>query len=163
MWIIRSLQICGCVVLFSILAWSQNNEEPVKEGITLADLGVTVEQKTQIDAMWKLKRQKHAQSVKDLKTFNRLVKDSLIGDKEIQETLKKVRTKRKAMQIQIDKAEEALIKTLSPRAQLHLTILGILDNGLPRRIVKNQEDKTEGQKNNDTPIPVEQPVERTPQ
>ncbi len=163
LWIKRTVQICGCVMLCCVFAVAQKNEDPAKEGITLADLGVTPEQKTQIDAMWKLKRQKHTQAVKDLKTLNRFVKDSLIDEKEIQETLKKFRTKRKGMQDQIDKAEEALIKTLSPRAQLHLTVLGILDNGLPRRTMRTQADKAAGQKNNDAPTPAEQSQDKTPQ
>jgi len=151
-WHLRFIQIFGCIALCSILAWAQKDNEPIKqdvtvsEGITLSDLGVTEEQKNQIEAMWKLKRQKHVQAVTDLKTFNRLIKDTLIGDKEIQETLKKIRLKRKTMHKQIEEAEEALIKTLSPRAQLHLTVLGILDNGLPRRTAKTTEKKEVGQK-----------------
>lgn len=161
-WITRFIQICGFVALCSILAWAQKDSEPSKEGITLSDLGVTEEQKNQIEAMWKLKRQKHVQAVTDLKTFNRLVKDTLIGDKEIRETLKKVRLKRKTMQKQIDEAEEALIKTLSPRAQLHLTVLGILDNGLPRRMTKTSENKGVGQKNIDVPNPIDGQSDKTP-
>ncbi len=163
MWIKRVVQICGCVVLCCVFAWAQKNEETVKEGITLADLGVTSEQKTQIDAMWKLKREKHIQAVKDLKTLNRFVKDSLISEKEIQETLKKNRTKRKEMQDKINKAEEALIEALSPRAQLHLTVLGILDNGLPRRTMRTQADKAAAQKNSDVPTPAEQSQNKTSQ
>ena len=155
-WINRTIQIIGCVVLFSIIAWAQKDEEVVKEGITLTDLGVTAEQKTQIEAMWKLKRQKHLEVVKDLKTLNRLVKDSLIGDEEIRKTLEKFRTKRKELQKQIDKSETALIKVLSPRAQLHLTVLGVLDNGLARRIVKTQTDKTAPEESRDVPSPIEQ-------
>ncbi len=162
-WIIRFIQICGCVALCSILASAQKNDNGIKDGITLSDLGVTKEQKVQIEAMWKLKGQKHSQAINDLKTFNRLVKDSLIGDNEIRETLKKSRLKRKAIQTQIDKAEEALIQTISPRAQLHLTVLGILDNGLPRRIAKTQTDKATEQKKSDIPIPTEEQSERTPQ
>ena len=97
-----------------VFAWAQKGEDTVKESLTLADLGVTSEQKIQINAMWKLKRQKHIQAIKDLKTVNRFVKDSLIGDDEIRETLEKFRTKRKEMQDQIDKAEKALTQTLSP-------------------------------------------------
>ncbi len=146
MWIKRTVQICACVVLCCMFAVAQKNEGTTKEGITLADLGVTPEQKIQIEAMWKLKRQKHGQAVKDLKTLNRFVKDTLISEKEIEETLKKFRTKRKEMQNEIDKAEEALIETLSPHAQLHLTLLGILDNGLPHRTARTQTDKAAGQK-----------------
>ena len=162
LWIKRILQICGCIVFCCVFAWAQKNDAPVKQGRTLADLGVTPEQKTQIDAMWKLKRQKHGQAAKDLKTLNRLVKDTLISDEEIRETLKKFRTKRKEIQEQVDKAEEKLIKTLPPRAQLHLTVLGILDNGLPRRTARTQTEKKAGQKNNDAPTPTEQPQGEAP-
>ena len=157
LWIKRTIQILGCVVLCSIFAWAQKDEGLVKEGLTLTDLGVTAEQKTQIEAMWKLKRQKHLEAVKDLKTLNRLVKDSLIGDEEIRKTLEKFRTKRKELQKQIDKAEKEIIEVLSPRAQLHLTVLGVLDNGLPRRIVKTQSDKATLKKNSNVPSPTEQP------
>lgn len=157
LWIKRTIQILGCVVLCSIFAWAQKDEGLVKEGLTLTDLGVTAKQKTQIEAMWKLKRQKHLEAVKDLKTLNRLVKDSLIGDEEIRQTLEKFRTKRKELQKQIDKAEKEIIEVLSPRAQLHLTVLGVLDNGLPRRIVKTQSDKATPKKNSNVPSPTEQP------
>ena len=157
MWINRTIQIIGCVVLFSIIAWAQKDEELVKEGITLSDLGVTAEQKTQIEAMWKLKRQKHLEAVKDLKTLNRLVKDSLITDEEIRKTLEKIRTKRKELQKQIDKSETALIKVLSPRAQLHLTVLGVLDNGLPHRTMKAQTNKAAPEESKDIAKPTEQP------
>ncbi len=157
LWIKRTIQILGCVVLCSIFAWAQKDEGLVKEGLTLTDLGVTAEQKTQIEAMWKLKRQKHLEAVKDLKTLNRLVKDSLIKDEEIRKTLEKFRTKRKELQKQIDKAEKEIIEVLSPRAQLHLTVLGVLDNGLPRRIVKTQSDKATPKKNSNVPSPTEHP------
>ena len=47
----RTIQICGYIALCSIFEWAQRNEEPVKEGITLADLGVAEEQIVKIDAM----------------------------------------------------------------------------------------------------------------
>ena len=155
LWIKRTIQILGCVVLCSIFAWAQKDEDLVKEGLTLTDLGVTAEQKTQIEAMWKLKRQKHLEAVKDLKTLNRLVKDSLIKDEEIRKTLEKFRDKRKELQKQINKAEKEIIEVLSPRAQLHLTVLGVLDNGLPRRIMKTQSDKAIPKKNSNAPSPTE--------
>ncbi len=164
LWIKWTVHILGSVVLFCcVFAWAQKSDAPVKEGITLADLGVTPEQKTQIEAMWKLKRQKHIQAVKYLKTLNRFVKDSLIKDKEIRETLEKFRTKRKELQDQIDKAEKALGQTLPARAQLHLTVLGILENGLPRRIARTKTDKEAGQKNSDGSTPAEQPQDKIPQ
>lgn len=161
LWIKRCVQILGCVLFCCVFASAQKNEEKVKAGISLADIGVTPEQTTQIDAMWKLKRQKHIQAVTDLKTLNRFVKDSLMNEKEIRQTLEKFRSERKEIQNQIDKAEEALILSLAPRAQLHLTVFGILDNGLPRRIQRTQEDKEEGQKNSDASTPVEQPPVNT--
>ncbi|MDE0635174.1 MAG: hypothetical protein OXI43_04885 [Candidatus Poribacteria bacterium] len=48
---------------------------------------------------------------------------------------------------EIDKAEESLIQTLSPRVQLHLTVLGIFDNGFchaehqGRKQIKRQDKK----------------------
>ena len=56
----------------------------------------------------------------------------------------KFRAKRKETQAQIDKAEEALIEILPTQAQLHLTLLGILDNGVPRKITKSQTSKKIG-------------------
>ena len=159
LWIKRTGQILGCVLLCSIIAVAQRDEELTKEGLTLADLGVTAEEKTQIESMWKLKRQKHLEAVKDLKTLNRLIKDSLIGDDEIRKTLEKFRAKRKELQKKIDKAETQLVEVLSPRAQLHLTVLGVLENGLPRRIVKTQTDKAAPEKSGDVPTPIEQPLE----
>ena len=91
--------------------------------------------------MWELKRQKQIQSTKALHTLNQLAKDSLVEDAEIQKTLAEMRAKRKETQQQIEQAEEALTQTLPPRAQLHLTLLGVLDNGLPRRIARQQSDK----------------------
>ena len=155
------IPILGCVALCSIFAWAQKNSENEKERISLAEIGVTPEQKTQIDAMWKLKLQKHRQAVKDLKTLNRYAKDTLMSEKDIRETLERIRAKRKKMQDQIDQAEEALIKSLAPRAQLHLTVFGILDNGLPRRTTKTQTNKEIGQKNNGVSTPVEQPSSNT--
>ena len=155
------IPILGCIALCSIFAWAQKNSETEKGRISLADIGVTPEQKTQIDAMWKLKLQKHRQAVKDLKTLNRYVKDTLMSEKEIRETLERFRAKRKEMQNQIDQAEDAIIKSLTPRAQLHLTVFGILDNGLPRRTTKTQTDKEIAQKNNGVSTPVEQPPSNT--
>ena len=155
------IPIFGLIALCSIFAWAQKNSETEKGRISLAAIGVTPEQKTQIDAMWKLKLQKHRQAVTDLKTLNRYVKDTLMSEKEIRETLERFRLKRIEMQKKIDKAEEALIKSLSPRAQLHLTVFGILDNGLPRRTTKTQTDKEVGQKNNGVSTPVEQPPSNT--
>ncbi|MCG9127819.1 hypothetical protein JT359_09500 [Candidatus Poribacteria bacterium] len=158
---IYSILILGCIVFCSIFAWAQKNSQTEKEKVSLAEIGVTPEQKTQIDAMWKLKLQKHRKAVKDLKTLNRYVKDTLISEKEIRETLEKFRRERVELQGQIDKAEETLIKSLTPRAQLHLTVFGILDNGLPRRTTKTQAGKETGQKNSGLTTPVEQPQSNT--
>ena len=112
LWIKRTIQICCGILICSLFVWAQKDDEPAKEGITLSDLGVTAEQRNQIDEMWKLKRQKHLQAVKDLKTLNRLVKDTLMSDEHIRETLQKIRTKRMELQKKIDKAEAALIEVL---------------------------------------------------
>lgn len=135
-WIQRTIGILAILVTCGLIAWAQK-----EKGTTLADLGVTEEQKTQIKAMWELKRQKQIQSTKALHTLNQLAKDSLVEDAEIQKTLAEMRAKRKETQRQIEQAEEALTQTLPPRAQLHLTLLGVLDNGLPRRIARQQSDK----------------------
>lgn len=135
-WIQRTIGIFAILVTCGLIAWAQK-----EKGTTLADLGVTEEQKTQIKAMWELKRQKQIQSTKALHTLNQLAKDSLVGDAEIQKTLAEMRAKRKETQQQIEQAEEALTQTLPPRAQLHLTLLGVLDNGLPRRIARQQSAK----------------------
>ena len=134
-----------CVLLCGVIAWAQKNGSENKQEQTLADLGVTEAQQTQLKALWDLKRQKYIQAVDDLKTLNRFAKDSLAEDAEIQETLDKFRAKRTEIQEQIDGIEEGLIQTLPTRAQLHLTLLGVLDNGIPRRTTKAQTNKKSGE------------------
>ena len=141
----RTLGILMCVTVFGVIAWAQKSNNENQKGVTLSDLGVTEAQQTEIKALWELKRQKQIQAVADLKTLNRLVRDSLAEDTEIQETLDEFRLKRKDMQEGIDKIEEGLIQTLPPRAQLHLTVLGVLDNGIPRRMSKSQTSKKTGE------------------
>lgn len=138
-WIKRTIGILICVALCGVIAWAQKGEN--EQARTLADLGVTPEHQAQLKALWELKRQMEIQAVKDLKTLNRFAKDSLVTDAEIQETLDKFRAKRKETQARIDKTEEALIEILPTQAQLHLTLLGILDNGVPRKITKSQTSK----------------------
>ena len=135
------LGILMCVALFGVIAWAQKNNNENQKGVTLADLGVTAAQKTQIEALWELKRQRQIQAVADLKTLNRLLRDSLAADAEIQEKLDAFRVKRQEMQAQIDETEAGLIQTLPTRAQLHLTVLGVLDNGIPRKMTRSQSDK----------------------
>lgn len=137
----RALGILICVALFGVIAWAQKSNNESEKGVTLADLGVTEAQQNEIKALWELKRQKQIQAVANLKTLNRLVRDSLAEDAEIQETLDEFRMKRKEMQEGIDKIEEGLIQTLPSRAQLHLTVLGVLDNGIPRKMSKSQTSK----------------------
>ena len=115
-----------------------------QKGITLVDLGVTEAQKAQLEKLWDLKRQKDIQAINDLKTLNRLAKDSLVDDAAIQETLDKFRAKRKEMRGQIEEIEEELIQALPTKAQLHLTLMGVLDNGIPRRTKKAQANKNTG-------------------
>ena len=131
-----------CVVLCGVLAWAQKGSDENQKGITLVDLGVTEEQKVQLEELWDMKRQKDIQAINDLKTLNRLAKDSLVEDAEIQETLDKFRAKRKEMRGQIEASEEELIQTLPTQAQLHLTLMGVLDNGIPRRTKKAQTNST---------------------
>lgn len=140
-WIKRTVGILICVVLCGVIAWAQKSENKNEQARTWADLGVTPAHQTELKALWELKRQKEIQAVKDLKTLNRFAKDSLVTDAEIQETLDKFRAKREETQAQIDKAEKALIEILPTQAQLHLTLLGILDNGVPRKITKSQTNK----------------------
>lgn len=139
------LGILMCVVIFGIIAWAEKSNDENEKGVTLADLGVTATQQTKIKALWELKRQKQIQAVADLKTLNRLVRDSLAEDTEIQETLDQFRMKRREIQERIDVVEEGLIQTLPPRAQLHLTVLGVLDNGIPRKMSKSQARKKTGE------------------
>ena len=143
------LGILICVLLCGVIAWAQKNGSENKQEQTLADLGVTEAQQTQLKALWDLKRQKYIQAVDDLKTLNRFAKDSLAEDTEIQETLDKFRAKRKEIQEQIAGIEEELVQTLPTRAQLHLTLLGVLDNGIPRRTMKART----GKKKDETPTP----------
>ena len=129
------------VALCSVIAWAQKSSNENKKGITLVDLGVTEAQKTQLEELWNLKRQKDIEALNDLKTLNRLAKDSLVGDVAIQETLDGFRAKRKERQGRIDGIEEELIQVLPTRAQLHLTLMGVLDNGIARRTKKARTNK----------------------
>ncbi|MYC74146.1 hypothetical protein F4X10_00030 [Candidatus Poribacteria bacterium] len=135
------LTILISVALCGVIAWAQKSSDENKKGITLADLGVTEAQKTQLEELWNLKRQKDIQAINDLKTLNRLAKDSLVEDAAIQETLDEFRSKRKEMRGRIAGIEEELIQVLPTRAQLHLTLMGVLDNGIPRRIKKTPTNK----------------------
>ena len=139
------LAILICVALFGVIAWAQKNSAENEKGTTLVDLGVTEAQKVQLEELWDLKRQKDIQAINDLKTLNRLAKDSLVEDAEIQETLDTFRAKRKEMRGQIEAIEEELIQTLPTQAQLHLTLMGVLDNGIPRRTKRVQANKDAGE------------------
>ena len=144
-WIKRIVGILICIAFFGVIASAQKGSDDNAEGVTLADLGVTEAQRTELETLWKLKRQKQIQAVEDLKTLNRLAKDTLAEETDIQKTLREFRTKRKAAQQKIEKIEEGLLQTLPIRAQLHLTLLGVLDNGIPPRIPKARtEKKTDG-------------------
>ena len=140
-WIKRIVGILICIAFCGVIASAQKSGNDDTEGITLADLGVTEAQKTELETLWKLKRQKQIQAVEDLKTLNRLAKDTLAAETDIQETLTEFRTKRKEAQQKIEEIEEGLLQTLPIRAQLHLTLLGVLDNGIPPRIPKARTDK----------------------
>ena len=140
-WTKHTVWILICAALCTLIASAQKSENKNEQARTWADLGVTPTHQTQLEELWELKRQKEIQSVKDLKILNRFVKDSLVKDAEIQETLDAFRAKRKAAQEQIEKLEEELLQNLPTQAQLHLTLFGILDNGVPRRITKSQNSK----------------------
>ena len=139
------LAILICAVLCGVLAWAQKSGDENQKGTTLVDLGVTEEQKVRLEELWDMKRRKDIQAINDLKTLNRLAKDSLVEEAEVQETLDKVRAKRKEMRGQIEAIEEELIQTLPTQAQLHLTLMGVLDNGIPRRTKKAQANKDTGE------------------
>ena len=132
--------------LFGFMTWAQKTENGTeKEGVTLEALGVTAEQKERIKALWEFKRQSHRQAIENLKPLNRLAKDKLTSDEEVREILKKFHQQRLAQEQKVKMAEENLLKSLPPRAQLHLTILGVLDNGLPPRLsaAPKKEDSTQ--------------------
>ncbi len=121
-------------IFFGFVAWAQKTENRAEdEGVTLEALGVTPEQKARIKALWALKRQRHRQAIENLKPLNRLAKDKIASDDEIQEVLKNFHQQRLAQEQKVKRVEANLIKSLPPRAQLHLTILGVLDNGLTPR------------------------------
>ena len=141
----RTISIFICVALFGVIGWAQKGENKNEQARTWADLGVTAAHQTQLEALWELKRQKEIQAVKDLKTLNRFAKDSLVTDAKIQETLDAFRAKREETQEQIEKMEAALLQSLPTQAQLHLTLFGILENGVPRRITKSQSSKKAGE------------------
>jgi Spy/CpxP family protein refolding chaperone len=130
---------------FGFVTWAQKTEDGTKkEGVTLEALGVTAEQKERIKALWEFKRQSHRQAIENLKPLNRLAKDKIASDDQVREVLKKFRQQHLAQEQKVKMAEENLLKSLPPRAQLHLTILGVLDNGLPPRFstAPKREDNT---------------------
>ena len=130
------LALLTFTTFFGFVTWAQKTEKGVeKEGVTLEALGVTEAQKGQIKALWELKRQRHRQAIENLKPLNRLAKDKIASDDEVRAVLKKFHQQRLAQEQKVKLAEVSLIKSLPPRAQLHLTILGVLDNGLiPRHL-----------------------------
>ncbi len=137
-------------IVFGLMAQVQKDDAAAEDNITLAKLGVTETQKTQVKALWELKRQAHIQALSDLKILNRLARDKVASEDKIRETLQKLRQGRLTRKQEIQSAEEALIETLPVRAQLHLTILGVLDNGLTRRIGRGRaRDGGEGLKTKD--------------
>ena len=74
--------------IFGFIARAQRSEDVTADnGITLVDLGVTEAQKTDIKALWQLKRQNQIQALKDLKPFNRLAKDPAALQETLVETL----------------------------------------------------------------------------
>ena len=131
---------------FGFMTWAQKTEDGTKkEGVTLEALGVTAEQKERIKALWEFKRQTHRQAIENLKPLNRLAKDKMASDADVREVLKTFRQQHLAQEQKVKIAEDNLIKSLPPRAQLHLTILGVLDNGLSPRFsaAPKKEDNTQ--------------------
>ena len=138
------------VIFFGFVTWAQKTEDGTKkEGVTLEALGVTAEQKAQIKALWELKRQRHRQAIENLKPLNRLAKDKMASADEVREVLKKFHQQRLAQERKVQIAEVNLIKSLPPHAQLHLTILGVLDNGLAPRFSVAPKRESSIQKSND--------------
>ena len=123
------------ITISGLLAWAQKSREeiPEKPSITLTDLGVTEAEKSKLRLLWELKRQKQIQAIENLKKLNRLAKDPMTPVDEIRGTLEQFRQNRREQEQQIQVAEDELIRTLPLRAQLHLTILGVLENGLTSR------------------------------
>ena len=135
------------VIVFGLMAQAQKDDATTENNITLAKLGVTEAQKTKIKALWELKRQAHIQALNDLKILNRLARDNVASEDKIGEALRELRGRRLTEKQEIQSAEKALIETLPVRAQLHLTILGVLENGLTRRIGRGRtRDGGEGPK-----------------
>ena len=137
--------VCSLAVFaiaLGLMAQAQK-DDAAEDGVTLAELGVTEAQKTQVKALWELKRQAHIQALNDLKILNRLARDKVASDDKIGATLKELRQRRLKLKQGIQSAEDELIKTLPIRAQLHLTILGVLDNGLTRRIGRGRDGSAE--------------------
>ena len=128
------LSLTVFVIVFGLMAQAQKDDSSTENNITLAKLGVTEDQKTRIKALWELKRQAHIRALSDLKILNRLARDKVASEDKIGEALRKLRQRRLTEKQEIQSAEKALIETLPVPAQLHLTILGVLDNGLTRRI-----------------------------
>lgn len=134
-------------VFFGFVTSAQKTEDGTKkEGVTLEALGVTAEQKERIKALWEFKRQSYRQAIENLRPLNRLAKDKMASEDQVREVLKKFHQERIARERKVEMAEESLINSLPPRAQLHLTVLGVLDNGLmPRHLstTPNREDNTQ--------------------
>ena len=131
---------------FGFVTSAQKTEDGTKKGgVTLEALGVTAEQKERIKALWEFKRQSHRQAIENLKPLNRLAKDKIVSDEDVGEVLKNFRQQHLAQEQKVRIAEDNLIKSLPPRAQLHLTLLGVLDNGLPPRFsaAPKKEDNTQ--------------------
>ena len=138
------------VAFFGFVTGAQKTEDGTqKEGVTLEALGVTAEQKERIKALWEFKRQSRRQAIENLKPLNQLAKDKMVSDEEVREILKEFHQQRLAQEQKVKMAEENLLKSLPPRAQLHLTILGVLDNGLPPRFsaAPKKEDNTQKSSN----------------
>ena len=137
------LSLTTLAIVFGLVAQAQKDDAAAENSVTLAKLGVSEDQKTQIKALWELKRQAHIRALKDLKILNRLARDEVASEDKIGETLQRLRKRRLTTKRKIRSAEESLIETLPVRAQLHLTILGVLENGLTRRIGRAREKETE--------------------
>ena len=110
------LSLTALAIVFGLVAQAQKDDAAAENSVTLAKLGVSEDQKTQIKALWELKRQAHIQALKDLKILNRLARDEVASEDKIGETLQRLRKRRLTTKRKIRSAEESLIETLPVRA-----------------------------------------------
>ena len=143
--------LLALAILYGVMAWGQKKTDPQGEGVTLGELGVSEAQKAQIKTLWELKRKKQIQALENLRVLNRLARDEMASDEQVGEAVSQIRHQNSEMTQRINALEELLIEALPPRAQLHLMILGVLDNGLTPRYLKREEKSERDSNSNGGP------------